>query len=195
MYQIITVKDTIKVPPQKLSLDPKEAVKQSIRENMEGRIYGEIGIVLDVKEVKGIGEGKILPGDGSVHYDVDFSLLTWMPKEHELVEGYVTDITEFGVFLRIGPLDGFIHISQIMDDFVSFDEKNSQLVGKSTKRILKVGDSVRARIISISLKEQNKVGLTLRQPLLGSLKWLEEDKKKAKKEDKQEKKKEEKQGK
>ena len=61
-----------------------------------------------------------------------------------------------------------------MDDFVSYDEKNSQLVGKQTKRVLKEGDSVRARIISVSFTEQSKLGLTMRQPFLGNVKWLTE---------------------
>ncbi len=60
-----------------------------------------------------------------------------------------------------------------MDDFVSYDEKNAQLTGKQTHRLLKEGDKARARIISISFKETNKIGLTMRQPFLGSLKWLD----------------------
>jgi DNA-directed RNA polymerase subunit E' len=97
-----------------------------------------------------------------------------MPREHEIVEGEVVDITEFGAFVRCGALDGLVHISQVMDDYVSYDEKNSQLMGKQTRRILKEGDKVKARIISVSFKEQSKLGLTMRQPLLGNIKWLTE---------------------
>ena len=96
-----------------------------------------------------------------------------MPREHEIVEGEVVDITEFGAFIRIGAIDGLVHISQVMDDYVSYDEKNSQLAGRESRRILKQGDGVRARIISISFKEQNKIGLTMRQPYLGALHWSE----------------------
>jgi DNA-directed RNA polymerase subunit E' len=145
----------------------------SIEEKFEGKIDNDVGVILAVTDIEKVGEGKILPGDPSVYYPVSFKLLTWMPKEHEVVEGEVVDITEFGAFVRCGALDGLVHVSQIMDDFVSYDEKNSQLVGKQTRKILKEGDSVRARIISISFKEQSKLGLTMRQPMLGSIKWLE----------------------
>ena len=76
-----------------------------------------------------------------------------------------------------------VHISQIMDDFVSYDEKNSMYSGRETKRTLKEGDPVRARIISVSLgkKTENKVGLTMRQPFLGALSWIEEEKRKKEK--------------
>lgn len=195
MYQIVIIEDIVRVPPQKLSLDIESAIKESIREKLEGKIDNLIGVMLDVIEVKEVGEGKIIPGDGAVHYSCKFSLLTWMPKDHEVVEGSVVDITEFGAFVRIGPLDGFIHISQVMDDFVSYDEKNSQLVGRESRKILKVGDSVKARIISVSLKEQNKVGLTMRQPFLGAAHWLkakEKEEAKVAKEEAKEKKAEEK---
>jgi DNA-directed RNA polymerase subunit E' len=174
MYQIVTVEEEIPVPPIKLNLNTEKAVIESIEERFEGKIDNEIGVILAATDIEGVGEGRILPGDPSVYYPVTFKLLTWMPQEHEVVEGEVVDITEFGAFVRCGALDGLVHVSQIMDDFVSYDEKNSQLVGKQTRKVLKEGDSVRAKIISVSFKEQSKLGLTMRQPLLGSLKWLAE---------------------
>lgn len=173
MYQIVTVQDEISVPPEKFDKDLKTSVMESISEKIESKIDNHIGIILSVVEIDNIGEGKILPGDPSVHYPVDFKLLSWMPKNHEIVEGEIVDITEFGAFIRVGGFDGLIHISQVMDDFVSYDEKNAQLTGKQTHRLLKEGDKARARIISISFKETNKIGLTMRQPFLGSLKWLD----------------------
>jgi DNA-directed RNA polymerase subunit E' len=173
MYQIVSVEDEIPVPPTKLGLDVEKAIKESIEDKFEGKIDTDVGIVLAVTDVEDIQEGVILPGDPSVHYPVRFKLLTWMPKEHEVVEGEVVDITEFGAFVRCGALDGLVHVSQVMDDYVSYDEKNSQLVGKQTRKILKEGDKVRAKIISVSFKEQSKLGLTMRQPMLGALRWLQ----------------------
>jgi DNA-directed RNA polymerase subunit E' len=174
MYQQVTVEDEISVPPEKLNLKLEDSVKESLESKFEGNINTDIGVILAVTDVDEIEEGMILPGDPSVHYPVKFKILTWMPKEHEIVEGEVVDITEFGAFVRCGALDGLVHISQVMDDYVSYDEKNSQLIGKQTRRVLKEGDKVRARIISVSFKEQSKLGLTMRQPLLGSIKWLTE---------------------
>ena len=176
------MEDEIAVPPTKFNLDLEEAILQSIGEKYEGKIDVDIGVSLAVVAINEVGEGRVLPGDPAVHYATKFDLLVWQPREHELVEGEVVDITEWGAFLRVGPLDGLVHISQVMDDFVSFDGKNAQLVGRSSHRVLKMGDKVRARIIAISFKEQSKIGLTMRQPLLGNVKWIEQvekDKKKA----------------
>jgi len=182
MYKITTVDDRIRVPPTKLNMKVKDAVKESIKETYEGSMDSRLGVILTCTEVEKVGEGKIIPGDPGVFYDVTFKLLTFKPELQELVSGEVIDNTEFGSFVRIGPMDGLIHISQLMDDFVSFDNKNSIFLGKESKRTLKEGDLIRARIIAVSFgKEENKIGLTMRQPMLGSLPWIEEEKKKLKK--------------
>jgi DNA-directed RNA polymerase subunit E' len=173
MYQIVTVEDEVAVAAAKLNLETKKAIKESLEEMLEGKINNEIGVVLAITKIEKIGEGRILPGNPDVHYPVTFKVLAWMPTDREIVEGIVVDVTEFGTFIRCGALDGLVHVSQIMDDYVSYDEKNSQFVGKQSRKVLKEGDLVRARIISISLKEQSKLGLTMRQPFLGALKWLE----------------------
>lgn len=181
MHRILTVEDKIRVPPEKLGMKVKDAVKAAIADKYEGLIDPNLGVVLAVISVEKIGEGEIIPTDPGVYYKTQFKLLTFKPELHELVHGEVIDNTEFGSFVRIGAIDGLIHISQLMDDFVSFDSKNSVFLGKQTKRTLKEGDKVRARIISISFAEQQKIGLTMRQPGLGALTWIEDEKKKLKK--------------
>lgn len=180
MYRIITIEDRIRVPPERLKADVKQAVKEAIADKLEGMLDPNMGVVLAVTAVEKIGEGKIIPNDPGVHYLTTFKLMTFKPEMHEIVYGEVIDNAEFGSFVRLGPLDGLIHISQLMDDFVSFDSKNSVFLGKESKRTLKEGDKVRARVISISWGEQNKIGCTMRQAGLGALHWIEAEKKKKK---------------
>jgi DNA-directed RNA polymerase subunit E' len=183
MYRIITVQDRIRVPPTKLGFNVTQAVYASIAEQMEGTLDPRLGVILSVVDIVNIGEGKIVAGNAGVFYDTTFKLLTFKPELNELVYGEVIDNTEFGSFVRLGAIDGLIHISQLMDDFVSFDNKNSIFLGKESKRTLKEKDKVRARIISVSFAgaEQNKIGLTMRQTGLGNMAWIAEEKKKAKK--------------
>lgn len=183
MYRIVTAEDRIRVPPEKLSMKVKEAVKDAIAEQFEGMIDPRLGVILSVVSVDKVGEGRITPGDPGVYYNCQFKILTFKPELHELAHGEIIDNTEFGSFVRIGAMDGLIHISQLMDDFVSFDSKNSIFLGKESKRTLKEGDLVRARIIAVSLGKEgaNKIGLTMRQPMLGALQWIEEEKRRKKK--------------
>ncbi|MBL7169626.1 MAG: DNA-directed RNA polymerase [Candidatus Aenigmarchaeota archaeon] len=183
MYRIITIKTTVKVPPTRFGLNLKSAIKESIGENYECRLDRRLGMGLVVTDIKEVGDGRILPEDGSVHYNVTFDLLTFKPEVHEIVIGDVIDNTQFGAFVRTGPIDGLVHVSQLMNDYVSFDEKNSIFLGKQSKKTLKEGDPVRARIISVAMTgtKENKIGLTMRQPNLGAFHWIEAEKKKAKK--------------
>ena len=112
----------------------------------------------------------------------------------EITDGLVCEIVEFGAFCHIGPLDALLHMSQIMNDYVDVDAESGRIQGKETKRILKVGDALRARIVAISLNElsarESKIGLTMRQPALGTYEWLTEPK-----DEKQDKKRDERSGK
>ena len=177
MYKLVTVKDSVRVPPTLLGKDTKNSVQDALK-SLEGRSDKDLGVVLTITKVLDVGEGRIIFGDGGVYYDATYEMLVFNPEQNELVEGEVIDLAEFGVFVRVGPMDGLVHVSQITEDFMDYS-KEGQLTGKESKRALKQGDQVRARIITISTKQiQNaKVGLTMRQPGLGKLEWLEEARK------------------
>lgn len=182
MYKVLTIKDVVRIPPKKFTIDPKKAAREELKLTYEGIYDKDEGVVLSVLDIKEITEGRIVPGDGATYHEVIFDVLVWKPELHEVVEGEVVDITQYGAFIRIGPLDGLVHISQLMDDYVVYDEKNKQFVGKESKRILKLGDYARARIIAISAKSkvvrENKIGLTMRQPGLGKFEWIAKQKRK-----------------
>ena len=141
-----------------------------------------MGVIIDVAEINNIGEGIIIPGDGATHHVVSFTLLSYYPEIQGIVEGEVVEVEDFGAFVRIGPLDALIHVSQLIDDFVSFDGRQGVLIAKETRRILRRGDIVRARITAVSLAKgssSGKIGMTMRQPFLGKIEWILEDVKKA----------------
>jgi len=177
MFYELTVKGYIRVPPKNLGENLREAIMQTLQEEYADKIIPELGFILDVVDVLEIGEGVIIPGDGAAYYETKFKLLVFKPEMQEIVLGKVKEVAEFGVFLEIGPVDGMIHISQTMDDYVSFS-KSGELHGKETKKNLKVNDKCRARIIAISYRDVTnpKIGLTMRQPGLGALRWYEEKK-------------------
>jgi DNA-directed RNA polymerase subunit E' len=172
MYKTMKIVDKVKVHPKMFGKDTTQAVTDSLEAQWAGTIDKRFGVALAVTDVKNIGEGRIFPGEGSIQFPVEFEMLTYMPELYEVVKGEVIDVTEFGVFVRMGPMDGMVHVSQLMNDFVSYDEKNMMFVGRESKRTLKAGDTVKARIISVSLGfKQYKIGLTTRQPGLGSVAW------------------------
>lgn len=189
LFKILTIKEDVRVAPTKFDLELNEAVKESLKETLEGKVNTEIGVFLSVTDIINVGEGKIIPEDGAIFYPAEFKVLIFRPELNEIVWGEVVDVTEFGAFTRIGPIDALVHVSQIMDDKIAYDNKNSIFTGKKTGYKLKEGDIIRARIVGVSLgKGRSKISLTMRQPALGAVDWIEKEKKKKVKEEKKEKK-------
>ena len=185
MFSIFTVKDTLRVPPKLLGSNLDKAILAIAREEYEGIVDEDNGVVVSVTNVKKEGDGKIVQGDGGIFYDSLIDMLIYKPILHEVVEGIVTEITEFGAFVRTGPIEGLIHVSQVMDDFINYDAKNNVFVGKESKMRLEKDHVVTARTVSISLKgssSNSKVGYTMRQPGLGRAEWAKKEAKKQKKE-------------
>lgn len=182
MFYEVAVKSHVRVAPSLFNTNTREAVLETLKKKYENYVSKELGFVILVMDVVEVGDGVIIPGDGAAYYETIFKLLTYKPEMQEIVIGRISDIADFGAFMDIGTVDGMIHISQTMDDFVSFS-KSGTLTGKESKKVLKVGDKCRARIIAISYKDISspKIGLTMRQPSLGKVEWIEEELKKEKK--------------
>ncbi|MFO8050288.1 MAG: DNA-directed RNA polymerase [Thermoplasmatota archaeon] len=179
MYKMIQREDVIRIPPHFLGQDLDLVADYLTRRNFEGRMDSLNRLVIDATDVNRLGEGRIVHGDGAIFQRVNFKAMVFQPTLHEIVEGNVVEILKFGAFVRFGPLDGLVHISQVMDDHIDVDLGNMRLVGKETKRDLKVGDKVRARVVSMSMNErsprESRIGLTMRQPGLGKIEWLDEE--------------------
>ena len=157
---------------------PKETSARIIlSEDYEGIITRDYGFIIAIVDVLNVGPGIIIPGNANTFHEVEFSVLTFKPVIGEVVEGEVVEIVDFGAFIRLGPLDGLVHVSQICDDYISYEQVGNRFIGKETGKILEVNDSVRAKIIAVSMGtgRSGKLGLTMRQKFLGKPEWIETD--------------------
>ena len=175
MYILYTVRDVVRIAPEEFGVPLEEAAKKTLREKYEGVVRPVLGVILAVTDVEVEEVGRIIPGDGATYHKAEFKLLAFIPQRNEVVEGPVVEVKDFGAFVRIGPIDGLIHRSQIADDYMEYDASREALIGKETRLVLEKGDVVRARIASVSIAPTTnvvKVGLTMRQPYLGKLEWI-----------------------
>ena len=183
MYMITQAERVVPIPPARLSEDIDKVIDELTWKQCEGQFGPDKSITILIKNVRPKGPGRIVHGDGAVYQTVEFDQVVFKFKENETILGQVVQITKYGAFVKFGPLDGLLHISQVMDERVDIDEENQRLIGKDSGRTLNVGDIVRARIISMDINEKNpqdsKIGLVTRgQVGLGRLEWIEEDEKK-----------------
>ena len=197
MYTMVKVEDTIRIPPEKFGEDLDKVIEETVQKTFEGTMRKQYGLIVVADNIKPLGDGIVIHGDGAMYQKVMYDALMFKPELQEVLDGIVCEIVEFGAFCHIGPLDALIHMSQIMNDYVEVDSTAEMIVGKEKKKTLKIGDAVRARVVAVSLNElsarESKIGLTMRQPALGAHEWLKEpvkeEVKEAKKEEDKDKKK------
>ncbi len=82
-------------------------------------------------------------------------------KIGNIVEGVVTGVVDFGAFIKFGEMEGLVHISELAWQRI-----------ENPKDIIKVGDKVTAKIISV---DKGRVSLSIKQ--LQTDPWLEAVKK------------------
>jgi DNA-directed RNA polymerase subunit E' len=178
MFQLVELQDVVRVPPDKFGNSLENVALDLLKQKYESTISPENGYLVLVTDVKVDKIGKIIPGDGATYHKVMFQVLAFFPLKQEIVEGEIVEITDFGAFVRIGPTDALLHLSQIMDDYLTSDVKSGVITASQSKRTLKVGSKVRVRITAVSLGHgisMGKIGVTCRQPFLGALEWVEDE--------------------
>lgn len=185
MYYKTKIGDTVRIPPYRFDDPLKEVAIQTLNETYDGHLDKKLGLLICVNEIIEIGEGRLIMGDGASYHNVVFEAIFFKPEQQEVIDGEIIEIADFGAFVRIGPMDGLVHVSQVTDDYINHDSKRGALLAKESNKTLDEGYLVRARIVSLSIKDNSvkntKIGLTMRQPNLGRFEWIEEAKQKNKK--------------
>ena len=182
LFSVSTLIDIVRIPPNLFGTGLKKAAESILKSKYESMINAELGYIIMVMDAKVETMGKMIPGDGGTFHRVEFQALTFYPKLQEIVQGELVDITDFGAFVRIGPTDALLHLSQVMDDYLKSDVAAGVILANQSGRTLKVNSSIRARITAVSLGKaasMGKIGITCRQPFLGADEWIEEEIKKS----------------
>ena len=182
MFSVSTLVDIVRIPPSLFGTTLKKAAENILKSKYESMINQDLGYIIMIMGAKVNPLGKMIPGDGGTFHRVEFQALTFYPKLQEIVNGELVDITDFGAFVRIGPTDALLHLSQVMDDYLKSDVAAGVIIANQSGRTLKVNSTIRARITAVSLGKaasMGKIGITCRQPFLGAEEWIEEEIKKS----------------
>ena len=178
MFSISTLVDVVRIPPNMFGVNLKNAAIEILKGKYESMINPELGYIVMILTAKVEPMGKMIPGDGGTFHKVEFNALTFYPMMQEIVNGELVDITDFGAFVRIGPTDALLHLSQVMDDYLKSDVASGMIIANQSGKTLKVGSTIRTRITAVSLGKaatMGKIGITCRQPFLGTEEWIKEE--------------------
>lgn len=79
-----------------------------------------------------------------------------LDKVGEEFDGIITGVTSFGIFIELVDLfvEGMAHVSMLPHDFYRYVEQQHSLVGERTRRVYRIGDSIRIRVAAVSVERK-----------------------------------------
>ena len=74
----------------------------------------------------------------------------------------ISGVVPFGFFVRLDHLlaEGLVRVSSIYDDYYIFDERRQRWVGRTTKRIYKLGERVKVQVVRVD-RDRREIDFTL----------------------------------
>lgn len=138
---------------------PDLMIHRIIKESIHGK--------LNKKRIKELEE--ILPGmaehcskrervaDEAERETDDLKKVEFMlDKLGEEFDGIISGVTNYGIYVQLpNTVEGLVPISTIEDDYYVYNEKHYCLIGERTRRILRLGDSVRVKVAKVDLIMRN----------------------------------------
>ncbi len=178
MYYETEIIETVRVPPKMFNEPLKDVTLQICEEQFENTVNPTYGMIVAVIDILEVGLGKIIPGDGGTYHQVRFRAITYLPKQGEILQGEVTEVTRYGVFIRAGCVDVLCHVSQILakEKFRHVSRtQHGVLLGSKTGKTIRTGDIVRAKVINASVDQKSiKVAVKMSEEGLGPLEWIKD---------------------
>ncbi len=178
MFYKYRISDIISIKPYLFKEGLERAAYVQLAQKYIGLYDRDLGYVIKIDNIKVDPLGKVISEDGSSNHRVEFDIYTFQPLKGEVVEGEVVGIENFGIFVRIGPVDALVHKSVIMDDIVDINKIEGVVRGRRTGRTIRKGDIVRARVLDYSPPKGlslMKIALYMRSVGLGKIEWITEE--------------------
>lgn len=139
---------------------PDLAIHRVIREVQEqGLIKGErlrklAALMVEYAEQSSLQE-RI--AEDAERESVDLKKVEYM-KDYvgQVFEGIISGVTSFGFFVELpNTVEGLVHVSTLNDDYYQFVEKHLMLVGDNTRKVYRIGDTVKVLVSRVNIEDRN----------------------------------------
>ncbi|OUV37860.1 MAG: DNA-directed RNA polymerase [Euryarchaeota archaeon TMED103] len=181
MYSIVEREDTIRIPAEYIREGQSlvDHIDSLANDAFEGRFDVDENYTVLTFDHKPVGRGKIIHGDGAIYQAVSFKALLFNMENNEVVDGYVSDVSEYGAFVRIGPVEALLHKSQILDEPIQVNMGIRRIEGAQSGKHIEEGSHVRSRVVSKAINQNDprasKIGLNCKMDGLGAAGWITEN--------------------
>lgn len=125
-------------------------LRQKLLADVEGTCsgqYGYIVCVLDSNKLD-IGDGNIIPGQGTAEFVVKYQAIVWKPFKGEVLDAVVVTVNKMGFFAYVGPLSVFVSSHLIPSD-MKYDPNANPPNYSGDDQVIEKGAKVRLKIVGI----------------------------------------------
>lgn len=75
-----------------------------------------------------------------------------MDKIGETFDGIISGLTSWGMYVELpNTVEGLVHVTEMDDDYYIFDEAHYLLIGEKRKKIYRIGDKVKVKVLNADL--------------------------------------------
>jgi len=152
MFVLTELQDTLRIPPQSLSIPLQDAVTQEIASLYFDKVLKDLGLCVTLYDIKNIDGGFVFPGDGAPHFTVDFRLIMFRPFVGEVLLAKLKRCDKTGLYLSLGSFFEDIHIPEhLLRNPSEFNEEEKLWVWKYDGQdvFMDMEEDVRFRVVNV----------------------------------------------
>eukprot|EP00249_Psilotum_nudum_P019455 c27262_g1_i1 orf=581-1147(+) len=151
MFVLVSLCDTIRIPPHNLSLPLLEAIQIEIRKLFFDKVVKDLGLCITLYDIQSIEGGFVFPGDGAPTFTVDFRLVMFRPFVGEVLVGKLQECDKSGLSISLGFFDD-IHVPEhLLQQPSTFDEEEKLWLWnyQGTDMFMDLEEQVRFRVAQV----------------------------------------------
>ena len=71
-------------------------------------------------------------------------------------DGIISGVTNYGIFVALAnTVEGLVRKTALDDDYYVYNEKHYCLIGERTRKVYRLGDTIRIRVINVDIPSRN----------------------------------------
>jgi DNA-directed RNA polymerase III subunit RPC8 len=149
MFQLSTITDLVRIPPQLFNLPREVAIKQELNVKHANKIIPKLGLVISIFDILEFDTGLFKPGDGAMYVTVTCRLVIFKPFVGEILTGWIEKCTSDGIKVNIGFFnDIFIPKALLFENSTFLVDENAWIwkMDEDTTLYLDINEKINFRI-------------------------------------------------
>ena len=108
MFVLVTLKETVRIPPPKLHLPLQEAITEDLNDKLANKVIVDVGLCITLYDILHVSESFLRHGDPAAHVHATFRFVVFRPFVGETLVGKVRACSREGVHVSLGFFDNIL---------------------------------------------------------------------------------------